>query len=126
MRRHLLVYASIKMAASTDSWVAKIARGSVRYIYVEELGYSFSKPTVKQHLAAVRMLFDWLVTGQVIRTNPAHSVRGPKHVVKRGKTPILVTDQARAILESTDTLTLHLLRPDGRLLWMPRKAALAD
>ena len=69
-------------------------------LYVEELQHSFSKPTVKQHLAAVRMLFDWLVTGQVIRTNPAHSVRGPKHVVKRGKTPVLVTDQARELLES--------------------------
>jgi site-specific recombinase XerD len=39
-------------------------------LYVEELQHSFSKPTVKQHLAAVRMLFDWLVTGQVTRTNP--------------------------------------------------------
>lgn len=71
-------------------------------LYIEELGYSFSKPTVKQHLAAVRMLFDWLVTGQVLRTNPAHSVRGPKHVVKRGKTPVLVTDQARELLDSID------------------------
>src|SRR3954454_6214026 len=72
-------------------------------LYIEELQHSFSKPTVKQHLAAVRMLFDWLVTGQVIRTNPAHSVRGPKHVVKRGKTPVLVTEQARELLESINT-----------------------
>jgi site-specific recombinase XerC len=35
------------------------------------------------------MLFDWLVTGQVVATNPAHSVHGPKHVVKRGKTTVL-------------------------------------
>jgi integrase/recombinase XerD len=40
------------------------------------------KPSVKQDLAAIRMLFDWLVTGQVVATNPAHSVRGPKHVVQ--------------------------------------------
>jgi site-specific recombinase XerD len=79
-------------------------------LYVEELQHSFSKPTVKQHLAAVRMLFDWLVTGQVIRTNPAHSVRGPKHVVKRGKTPVLVTDQARELLESIDTSSVVGLR----------------
>jgi integrase/recombinase XerD len=79
-------------------------------LYVEELGYSFSKPTIKQQLAAVRMLFDWLVTGQVIRTNPAHSVRGPKHVVKRGKTPVLVTDQARELLESIDTSSVVGLR----------------
>ena len=50
--------------------------------YVEQLGRVRSKPTVKQHLAAIRMLFDWLVTGQVVASNPAHSVRGPKHSVK--------------------------------------------
>jgi site-specific recombinase XerD len=45
-----------------------------------------ARPTVKQHLAAIRMLFDWLIVGQVLAINPAHAVRGPKHVVKRGKT----------------------------------------
>jgi len=65
--------------------------------YVEALGPDFEKPTVKQHLAAIRMLFDWLVTGGVLAVNPATSVRGPKHVVKRGKTPVLTTDQARAL-----------------------------
>jgi site-specific recombinase XerC len=45
-----------------------------------------AKPTVKQHLAAIRMLFDWLVTGAILASNPATSVRGPKHVIKRGKT----------------------------------------
>ena len=79
-------------------------------LYIEELGYSFSKPWVKQHLAAVHMLFDWLVTGQVLRTNPAHAVRGPKHVVKRGKTPVLVTEQARELLESIDKSTVVGLR----------------
>jgi site-specific recombinase XerC len=32
-------------------------------------------PTVKQRLAAVRMLFDWLVVGQVVSVNQAASVR---------------------------------------------------
>ena len=65
--------------------------------YVEVLGKDFEKPTVKQHLAAIRMLFDWLVTGQVVATNPAHSVRGPKHVVKTGKTTVLTGERgARA------------------------------
>ena len=44
-----------------------------------------SPPTVKQHLAALRMLFDWLVTGHVIDVNPAHAVRGPKYAVKRAR-----------------------------------------
>jgi integrase/recombinase XerD len=56
------------------------------------------------------MLFDWLVTGGVLATNPAHAVRGPKHVVKRGKTPVLTTDQARELIESIDTSTLVGLR----------------
>lgn len=73
------------------------------------LGKDFEKPTVKQHLA-IRMLFDWLVTGSVLATNPAHAVRGPKHVVKRGKTPVLTSDQARAVIESIDTSILVGLR----------------
>src|SRR3954463_15265605 len=44
--------------------------------YVEALQQTAAKPTVKQHLAAVRMLFDWLVVGQVLAVNPAHAVRG--------------------------------------------------
>jgi site-specific recombinase XerD len=59
--------------------------------------------TVKQQLAALRMLFDWLVVGQVIPINPAHSVRGPKYSYKRGKTPILSREDARALLASIDT-----------------------
>ena len=78
--------------------------------YIEALGKDFEKPTVKQHLAAIRMLFDWLITGQVVATNPAHSVRGPKHVVKTGKTTVLEADQARKLLDSIDTSTLVGLR----------------
>ena len=44
--------------------------------YVEQLGKQLSPPSVKQHLAAIRMLCDWLVVGQVIATNPAAPVRG--------------------------------------------------
>jgi site-specific recombinase XerD len=78
--------------------------------YVESLQASAAKPTVKQHLAAVRMLFDWLVVGQVLATNPAHAVRGPKHVVKRGKTPVLTSEQARQLLDSIDVSTVVDLR----------------
>ena len=78
--------------------------------YIEALASDFAKPTVKQHLAAIRMLFDWLVIGQVVAINPAHAVRGPKHVVKSGKTPVLTRDEARALLDSIDTSTLVGLR----------------
>lgn len=55
---------------------------------------------MKQHLAALRMLFDWLVTGHVLDVNPAHAVRGPKYVVKKGKTPVLTAGEARELLDS--------------------------
>jgi site-specific recombinase XerD len=78
--------------------------------YIEEIGQQFSKPTVKQHLAAIRMLFDYLVTGQVVPFNPAHAVRGPKHVVKKGKTPVLSAEDARQLLDAIDTSTIVGLR----------------
>src|SRR3954462_15596965 len=78
--------------------------------YVEALQNTSAKPTVKQHLAAIRHLFDWLVVGHVLMTNPAHSVRGPKYVVRRGKTPVLSEEQARRLIESIDTSTVVGLR----------------
>jgi hypothetical protein len=74
--------------------------------YIKSMGGGFEKSSVKQHLAAIRMLFDWLVVGEVVATNPANSVRGPKHVVKRGKTPVLTADQARELLDSIDVSTV--------------------
>jgi integrase/recombinase XerC len=70
--------------------------------YIEQLGRERSAPTVKQRLAAIRHLFDWLVTGQVMPVNPAASVRGPSHSVKRGKTPVLDPSEARALLDTID------------------------
>lgn len=74
--------------------------------WVEEMTHTHSAPTVKQRLAAVRHLFDWLVTGQAMASNPAHSVRGPKHSRKRGKTPVLSAEEARQLLDSISTETL--------------------
>ena len=69
-----------------------------------------SAPTVKQHLAAIRMLCDWLVVSQVLPVNPAAAVRGPKHVVTRGPTPVLSPAEARTLLDSIDTDSLAGLR----------------
>ena len=69
-----------------------------------------SAPTVKQHLAAIRMLGDWLVVSQVLPVNPAAAVRGPKHVVTKGATPVLSPAEARKLLESIDTGALAGLR----------------
>ena len=70
--------------------------------WIEELGRSLSAPTVKQRLAGVRHLFDWLVVGQVIPFNPASSVRGPAHSARTGRTPVLDTGEARALLDAVD------------------------
>ena len=69
-----------------------------------------SVPTVKQHLAAIRMPGDWLVVNQVLPVNPAAAVRGPKHVVSKGATPVLSAAEARKLLATIDTGTLAGLR----------------
>ena len=84
-----------------------------------------SRPTVKQHLAAIRMLFDWLVVGQILAINPAHAVRGPKHVVKRGKTPVLTEEQARQLLASIKVVRKATLS-DGSEAEVPWLIGLRD
>jgi len=78
--------------------------------YTVLLTQHYAPDTVKQHLAAIRMLFDWLVVGQIVPFNPTSSVRGPKHVVKVGKTPVLTADEARSLIDTIDTDTLVGLR----------------
>ena len=56
------------------------------------------------------MLFDWLVVGQVLQVNPASAVRGPKHVARRGKTPVLNAQEARHLLDPIDTSVVAGLR----------------
>lgn len=79
-------------------------------LYIETRQQTHSAPDVKQQLAAVRMLFDWLITGQVVPHNPAAAVRGPKHVVKTGKTPVLEAKEWRTLLDSIPTTTVRDLR----------------
>jgi integrase/recombinase XerD len=76
--------------------------------YIEQ--HPASAPTVKQHLAALKQLFDYLVTGQVMPFNPAASVRGPRYSVKKGKTPVLSPEDARKLIDSIPTSTLTGLR----------------
>lgn len=79
-------------------------------LWVEWMGHRHSIPTVKLRLAAVNMLFDWLVLRQVIATNPAASVKGPRYRVAKGKTPVLLGDEARAFVRSIDCSTVIGLR----------------
>jgi site-specific recombinase XerC len=73
--------------------------------WIELQTQALSAPTVKQRLAAIRHLFDWLVTGQIVPHNPAASVRGPSHTTKNGKTPVLDATEARQLLDSIDVTT---------------------
>ncbi|MFM0133332.1 tyrosine-type recombinase/integrase [Paraburkholderia sediminicola] len=73
--------------------------------WIERQTQTHSAPTVKQRLAAIRHLFDWLVTGQIVPHNPAASVRGPSHTTKKGRTPVLDATEARQLLDSIDVTT---------------------
>ncbi len=94
--------------------------------YVEQLQQNRTAPTVKQHLAAIKMLFDWLVTGQVVATNPASSVRGPKHVVRKGKTPVLSAADARHLLDSIPLKIGPELKPGEEDTRLPDLIGLRD
>ncbi|WP_336975219.1 tyrosine-type recombinase/integrase [Sphingobium aromaticiconvertens] len=78
--------------------------------WIEELGQSLSAPTVKQRLAAIRHLFDWLVVGQILPFNPASSVRGPAYSSRSGRTPVLEVEEARALLDAIDVSSQTGLR----------------
>jgi site-specific recombinase XerC len=86
----------LSIAAIQPSHVAAWVEGQTR---------EHSAPTVKQQLAALRHLFDWLVVGQVVPLNPAASVREPAHSVRKGKAPVLDPAEARALLDSIDIST---------------------
>ncbi len=78
--------------------------------WIELQTQTLSAPTVKQRLAGIRHLFDWLVVGQIVPHNPAASVRGPSHTAKKGKTPVLDPSEARQLLDSIDVSTPAGLR----------------
>lgn len=78
--------------------------------YVETLMLTHSNASVKQHLAAIRMLFDYLVTGHIITMNPASSVKGPKVVMTKGKTPVISAEETGHLLSSIATDSIVGLR----------------
>lgn len=107
------------LAWCEDSRVASIAAVQPLHVaaWIELQTKEHAAPTVKLRLAALRHLFDWLVTGHVIDVNPAHAVRGPSHTVKEGKTPVLSPEEARQMLDSIGVTTIPGLR-DRALIGM--------
>lgn len=95
-----------------DAGVPSIAAVQPLHVaaWIELQTTTHAAPTVKQQLAALRHLFDWLVTGQVVPVNPAASVRGPAHSARTGATPVLDPVEARQLLDSIDVSTPGGLR----------------
>lgn len=103
--RDFLLWCDAAGVANMNAITPIVAAG-----YVERLTAEKSAPTVKQHLAALRQLFDWLVQGQIVRSNPLAHVRGPRHSALQGKTPVLMTNDARELIRSIPTDTIIGLR----------------
>ena len=109
--------AYVRAATNFLDWCAAVGVASIIDVeplhvaaWIETQTRQLSAPTVKQQLAAIRHLFDWLVTGQIVPVNPAAAVHGPSHVVKTGKTPVLDAEEARRLMASLDTSTQVGLR----------------
>jgi site-specific recombinase XerD len=94
--------------------------------YIGQLQQDFAKPSVKQQLATIRIIFDWLVAGQVIPVKPAQAVPGPKHVVKTGKSPVLTADETRTLLDSIPIGRAVKIDPDGNAMKRPDLLGLRD
>jgi site-specific recombinase XerD len=110
--RHAYAAAVARFARYCDERGVRLERLNPIFIasYIEELGRQIAAPSVKLSLAAIRMLCDYLVLGHVLEMNPAAAVRGPKHVVKKGKTPVLTAEEARAFLDCIPVNTIAGLR----------------
>jgi integrase/recombinase XerD len=81
--------------------------------YIEELQQELGVTSVKQHLSAIRMLFDYLVTGHIVPFNPAQAVQAPRYSATEGKTPILSAQETRQLLDSIDVTNVWGLRNRG-------------
>jgi len=80
--------------------------GAIEPTHVEPRQRWLSPPWVKLSQAALRMLFDRLVVGQVMPMNPASLVRKPRRSLRKGKTPVVAAEEARALLDAIDVSTL--------------------
>ena len=78
--------------------------------YIEALQEELGVTSVKQHLSAIRMLFDYLVTGHIIPFNPAKPVQAPRYSADEGKTPVLSAKETRMLLDSIDISNVWGLR----------------
>lgn len=69
-----------------------------------------SAPSKNLELAALRAFFDVLTVRHVLVLNPAHSVRGDRHMAAEGSTPEISSTQTRHLLHSIDIASVVGLR----------------
>ena len=99
--------AYVQAAAQFFRWCEQydLRLASIRPLHVSAYieSKALTAPSIKQHLAALRGLFNWLVVKQVVPENPALFVKGPKFSRKIGITPIMEAKEMRVLLDSTPT-----------------------
>ena len=78
--------------------------------YIETLQRQAAPPTVKQHMAAIRMLFSWLTEKGVLAMNPAREVKTERFSRTEGKTPAFVEGEVQKLLGAIETSTHTGLR----------------
>jgi len=78
--------------------------------YIETLQRQAAPPTVKQHMAAIRMLFSWLTEKGVLAMNPAREVKTERFSRTEGKTPAFVDGEVQRLLDAVETSTHTGLR----------------
>ena len=78
--------------------------------YIETLQRQAAPPTVKQHMAAIRMLFSWLTEKGVLAMNPAREVKTERFSRTEGKTPAFVEGEVQKLLGVIETSTHTGLR----------------
>jgi len=89
--------------------------------YIETLQRRTAPPTVKQHMAAIRMLFSWLTEKGILAMNPARKVKTEKFSRTEGKTPAFVEGEVRTLLNAVEMSTHTGLRDRallGTILWL--------
>src|SRR6201994_1528847 len=77
--------------------------------YIEILQRLAAPPTVKQHMAAIRMLLSWLTEKGVLAMNPAREVKTERFSRTEGKTPAFVEGEVQKLL-AVETFTHTGLR----------------
>src|SRR6202049_132066 len=83
--------------------------------YIETLQRQATPPTVKQHMAAIRMVVSWLTEKGVLAMNPAREVKTERFSRTEGKTPAFVEGEVQRLLGAIEAST-HIGLRDRALL----------